>query len=90
MANHKSAAKRARQAQRANSINSRTLGTIRTFEKKLRQAMDSKKTEEAKTLFLAFTSEVDKAAQKGRVHANMAARKISRLAQKLNGYLAKP
>ena len=40
--------------------------------------------EEAKALFVKATKSLDMAAQKGVVHQNMAARKKSRLAAKLN------
>lgn len=83
MANHKSAEKRARQSVRRNKINSRTLGEVRTFEKKLRTALGSKDKEQSQKLLLAFTSKLDKAAQKGRIHARTASRKVSRLSKEV-------
>ena len=83
MANHKSAAKRARQSIRKTSRNSRIKSTVRTFEKGLRKAISEKKMDEAKKLMISFSSEIDKAAQKGIVHANNAARKVSRLAKQV-------
>ena len=81
MANHKSAAKRARQNITKNIRNSNTKKTIRTIEKSLRTAIDNKSTDEAKSLLLKFTSKVGKAAQKGILHKNNASRKISRLSK---------
>ena len=81
MANHKSAAKRARQSIRKNERNATTKKTIRTIEKSLRKAIDNKATDEAQSLLLRFTSKVGKAAQKGILHKNNASRKISRLSK---------
>ena len=81
LANHKSAAKRARQSIVKNERNATTKKTIRTVEKKLREAITNKKTDEAKTLLHTFTSKIGKAAQKGILHRNNASRKISRLSK---------
>ena len=83
MANHKSAAKRARQSLRRRTTNTRTISALRTAEKKLRTAMEGKKLDEAKTLLQNYSSLVDRAAQKGRVHVKLAARKIGRLASQV-------
>jgi len=68
---------------RRNAVNSKTMGEVRTFEKKVRAAIASKSKEEGQKLLLTFTSKVDKAAQKGRLHARTAARKVSRLSKAL-------
>ena len=81
MANHKSAAKRARGSQRRNVINSRTLAGVRTIEKKLRAAITAKKKDEGQKALVEFMSVVSKAAQKGRVHTSTASRKIARLSK---------
>ena len=47
-------------------------------------AVADNNAEEAKALFVKATKSLDMAAQKGVVHQNMAARKKSRLAAKLN------
>lgn len=85
MANHKSAEKRARQSIRRNKVNSKTLGEVRTFEKKLRTAIGSKDKEQSQKLLVSFTSKIDKAAQKGKLAARTAARKISRLSKAVAG-----
>ncbi|HMN67879.1 MAG TPA: 30S ribosomal protein S20 [Bdellovibrionales bacterium] len=84
MANHKSAEKRARSSARRNVINTKTLGAVRTLEKKLRKALAGKdKDASAKTL-VEYTSTIAKAAQKGRVPARQASRKISRLSKQVS------
>lgn len=84
MANHKSAEKRARQSLRRNAINARTVATLRTFERKLRTAISKKDKKSSETLLVSFMSVVDKAAQKGRVRTQTAARKVSRLSKAVN------
>ena len=84
MANHKSAAKRARQSVRRNAVNSKTMGEVRTFEKKLRSAIGKKDKTESQKLLITFKSKIGKAAQKGRVHLKTAARKISRLSRQVS------
>lgn len=79
MANHKSAAKRARQTLKKNARNHMTKKTIRTIEKKLRQAIDNKSKDDAQKFYLEFTSKIDKAAEKGILHKNNASRRKSRL-----------
>lgn len=81
MANHKSAEKRARQSVRRNKVNSKTLGEVRTFEKKLRSAIQNKNKDEGQKLLVEFSSKLGKAAQKGRVHSKTASRKVSRLSR---------
>ena len=56
----------------------------KTAIKKFEAAVAANNAEEAKALFVKATKSLDMAAQKGVVHQNMAARKKSRLAAKLN------
>lgn len=84
MANHKSAIKRARQSLRRQAINSKTLGEIRTIEKKLTKAIASKDKASSGQLLITYMSRMDKAAQKGRVHNSTASRKISRLSKRVS------
>ncbi len=83
MANHKSAEKRVRQTARKTERKAQTKATVRTFEKKLRSAIEKKEASEAQTLFLTYSSKMGKAAQKGLYHANTASRKIGRLAKQV-------
>lgn len=84
MANHKSAAKRAKQSIKKNIRNSGTKKAIRTVEKKLRKAIELKSKDEAQKALVEFTSRIDKAAVKGILHKKNAARRISRLSQKIS------
>lgn len=84
MANHKSAAKRARQSLRKNTVNSQRKSTVRTWEKKLRAAIAEKKTEDAITLLKTYTTAVYKAAKNKVFHKNLASRKVSRLSSQVN------
>ena len=81
MANHKSAAKRARTSARRNEINSKTMSTVRSAEKKLRKAITGKSKDDSSTALVAYTSAIAKAAQKGRLPVRTASRKISRLSK---------
>ncbi len=83
LANHKSAIKRARTSLRRNAINSRTMGTVRTLEKKLRKALAGKNKDESAKALVEFSSKLGKAAQKGRIPVQTASRKISRLSKQL-------
>lgn len=84
MANHKSAAKRARQSIRKSTVNSRAKSTVRTFEKKLLKAISSKDQDSAQQLLTSYESQMDKASQKGVFHPKTASRKISRLAKQVH------
>ena len=84
MANHKSAAKRARQTIKKNALNTRTKAGVRTIEKKVRTAVSAGDKETALKALIAFSSRVDKAAKKGLFHKNTASRKVSRLSSLIN------
>lgn len=84
MANHKSAEKRARISARRNAINAKTLGAVRTVEKRLRKAITGKNKEDAAKALTEYMSVVGKAAQKGRVPSGQASRKVSRLSKQVS------
>jgi small subunit ribosomal protein S20 len=84
MANHKSAEKRNRQAERRNEANRQNRGRLRTEIKKLRAAIDAGNRDEAKSLLNATVSLIDKSIQKGILHQNAAARYKSRLTAGVN------
>ena len=84
MANHKSAAKRAKQDVKKAERNSRTKKTVRTFEKKLRTAISENDKSAAETLLVSYTSKLDKAASKGVIHRNQVSRKTSRLMKQVS------
>jgi small subunit ribosomal protein S20 len=83
LANHKSAAKRARVSVRRNTINSKTLASVRTLEKRVRKALAGKNKDESAKALVAFESGIAKAAQKGRLHPRTASRKVGRISKQV-------
>lgn len=57
---------------------------VRTASRKLIEAVEAGKADEAKALLIEATKTIDKAAAKCVFHKNAAARRKSRLARKLN------
>ncbi len=84
MANHKSAAKRARQSIRRNIVNNKRKSVVKTAEKKLVKAISLKDLTLAQELLKKFTSFVDKAAKNKVVSKNHASRKKSNLSAKVH------
>ena len=84
MANIKSAKKRIKVTETKTAQNRMIKSALKTAIKKFEAAVEAKNNEEAKTSFVKASKSLDMAAQKGVVHKNMAARKKSRLAAKLN------
>jgi small subunit ribosomal protein S20 len=83
MANIKSAAKRARQAVKRTSRNSSILSGLKTEQKKLRKAINDGDTTAAKAGSVRVASALDKAAKRGVIHKNTAARGKSKIARAL-------
>ena len=84
MANTKSAIKRLRSAERRRLHNRVYRGQARTAVKKARHFMDAGRLEEARNAVQVAIVALDKAAQKGIIHKNNAARRKSRLVRQLN------
>jgi small subunit ribosomal protein S20 len=84
MANHKSAAKRARQAENRKILNRRNRGRLRTAIKNLRAALASGDQASAQSLLPRTVSLIDKSTQKGVLHQNAAARHKARLTTSVN------
>lgn len=82
MANIKSQIKRNRQNEKRRVRNRIYRGRARTFVAKARQAIEGN-TEDAKEAVLQAVSALDRAAQKGVIHKNNAARRKSRLMKRL-------
>lgn len=83
MANKKSAIKRIRQNEKRRVHNRLFRGSARTEVKKARLAMESGELESARTATQVAIVALDKAAAKGVIHKNNAARRKSRLMKKL-------
>ena len=84
MANTKSAIKRLRSAERRRLRNRVYRGGARTAVNKARRLMDEGHLEEAREAVHVAVSALDKAAEKGIIHKNNAARRKSRLMRRLN------
>lgn len=84
MATHSSALKRARQNQRRYLRNARIKSIIKTFSKKVIKAVEENNLGEAQKALTAAMPIIQKAASKKVIHKKTAARKISRLARKVN------
>jgi len=84
MANIKSAKKRILVIQTKTERNKAIKSKVKTFVKKVDAAIASGDKAAAQAALLAATSELDKAAKKGVMHKNAAARKVSRLALAVN------
>jgi len=79
MANHKSAEKRAKQTLVKNARNVAARSRFNTYIRKIESALDSGDKSSLPQLLISAQSELGKATQKGIIHPNTAARKISRL-----------
>ena len=79
MANHVQAKKRIRQTERRTIANSTRRTRIRTFVRKVEEAIKSGNQEAAKDALKLAQPEMARGAQKGIFHKNTMSRKISRL-----------
>lgn len=84
MANTKSAIKHLRSSERKRVRNRVYVTKARTAVKKARRLMDEGHVDEAREAVRVAISVLDKAAQKGIIHKNNAARRKARLVQRLN------
>lgn len=83
MANSRSAEKRIRIAERNRMYNRSIESRTKTMVKKFLAAVESGNLEEARVRYNEAASALDRAARKGVIHPNKAARKKSRMAQRL-------
>jgi small subunit ribosomal protein S20 len=79
LANSAQARKRARQAENRRQLSASQRSTLRTFVKKVIKAIRSGDKEAAVEAFKTATPQIDRAANRGLIHANKAARHKSRL-----------
>jgi small subunit ribosomal protein S20 len=84
LANLKSSIKRVRSSQRRTAYNQVTRSTARTYVKKARRLIQEGNLDEARVVVQQAVVALDKAAQKGVIHRNNAARRKSRLVKLLN------
>jgi small subunit ribosomal protein S20 len=83
MANTKSAKKAARQAERRTLINKTRRSRMRTYVRKVEEAIASGDKEAADLALRAAQPEIMRSASKGIIHKNTASRKISRLSARI-------
>jgi len=88
LAKHASALKQMRQSLRHRERNRRSLSRLKSQIKRLRAALGAGKTDEARKLLDETAGEIDRAARKGVIHDNAAARYKSRLSRRLNAVSA--
>lgn len=83
MANHRHAKKAIRQIERRTLMNKNRMSRIRTFIRKVEEAVAAKNTQNALEAFQCAQKELLRGVTKGLLHKNMASRKISRLAHSI-------
>ena len=88
MAHHASALKQQRQSLKRRARNRRNVSQLKTQVRKLRAAIEKGDGEGARKLLSETVGEIDKAAKKGVVHDNAAARYKSRLTRKVRALSA--
>ena len=89
MANHKSAFKRARQNEVKRTRNRSYKTRVKKAIREVRSAVEGSTIEQTQLSFTKAVSIIQKTASNGVIHRNQAARKISRLARRIN-QLASP
>jgi small subunit ribosomal protein S20 len=90
MAHHPSAKKRIRQTAKRTEINRTRTSRIRTFIKKVEQAVASGDREAAQHALRAVEPEIRRGVNKGVLKLNTASRRISRLSKKVNTMAGAP
>jgi small subunit ribosomal protein S20 len=85
MANTKSAKKMTRKIAKRTVVNRSRRSRMRTFVRKVEEAIATGNAVEAAAALRAAEPEMMRAAQKGIVHKNTASRKVSRLASRVRG-----
>jgi small subunit ribosomal protein S20 len=88
MANTASAKKAARKIERRTEINKVRRSRVRSYVRKVEEAIASDNKEAAQTALVAAQPELMRAATKGILHENTASRKVSRLARRVKALSA--
>ncbi|MCB1532859.1 MAG: 30S ribosomal protein S20 [Alphaproteobacteria bacterium] len=83
MANHASAKKRVRRNESRTLVNKSRVSRIRTFIKKIEQAIEAGDKKQAEAAFKSAQPEIQRGVSKGVLHKNTAARKLSRLSTRI-------
>lgn len=88
MANTPSAKKASRKIERRTAVNKNRRSRVRTYVRKVEEALAAGDKAAAEAAFAAAQPELARAASKGVLHRNTASRKVSRLAQRLKALSA--
>lgn len=88
MAHHKSAKKRIRRNDRRRVINKNRVSRIRTFIRKVEEAITSGDKTAADAAFKTAQPEIQRGVSKGVLHQNTVARKLSRLSRRIKALAA--
>lgn len=83
MANSPSSKKRARQIERRTAVNKARKSRIRTFIRKVEEAIQTGDQSVAREALRVAQPEIMRGVTKGVLHANTASRKVSRLASRV-------
>lgn len=83
MAHHRSAKKRIRQTEKRTAVNRSRMSRIKTFVRKVEDALAKGDAETARTAFAAAEPELRRGITKGVLHLNTASRRISRLSRRV-------
>jgi small subunit ribosomal protein S20 len=89
LAHHASALKQIRQGEKHNERNRKNVSQLKTQVRKLRTAIAKGDAKEAAASLAETVSAIDRAAKKGVVHDNAAARYKSRLTRRVNALNAR-
>jgi small subunit ribosomal protein S20 len=84
MPHHKSAEKRLRQTEKRTVVNRSRMSRVRTFVKNVETAIESGDKVAAQSALQLAQPELHRATTKGVLHRNTVARKLSRLASRIN------
>lgn len=85
MAHHKSAKTRIRRNLRRAQINGARRNRLRTYLRKVEDAIASGDKDQAQSAFKAAQPEIHRGVTKGILHRNTAARKLSRMSTRIKG-----
>ena len=83
MAHHLSAKKRIRQTARRSEVNHSRVSRIRTFVRKVEEAIASGDKDQAASAFQDAQPELMRGVNKGVLHRNTVARRLSRLSRRI-------
>ena len=84
MAHHKSAIKRIKQTIKKTARNRHASSTLKTYIKRVREAVESKDKDAAVAALKVAIPVIDSTATKGVIHSSTASRNVSRLTKLVN------